>query len=96
MDVISRIGAQYANPARFQKALIHLREAGTIEGSPRDIGQLVREIPLDVRKECEEEIRQALFAYAWPHISRIITRQVPTWYKDLLMRQQFEQELGNE
>jgi hypothetical protein len=94
MDVISRIGAQYANPARFQKALIHLREAGTIEGSPRDIGQLVREIPLDVRKECEEEIRQALFAYAWPHISRIITRQVPTWYKDLLMRQQFEEELG--
>jgi hypothetical protein len=91
-DIILRLGEAYASPARFQKALIHLREEGKIEGSPRDIGGLIRAIPQDVRKECEDEIKQLLFNYAWPHISRIITRQVPDWYKDLLLRQQFEQE----
>jgi hypothetical protein len=93
-DIVLTLGEQYASPARYQKALIHLREAGAIEDSPRDIGKLIREIPGDVRKECEDEIKEALFKYAWPHISRIIVRQVPEWYKDLLMRKQFEKELG--
>jgi hypothetical protein len=94
-DIILRLGEQYASPARFQKALIHLRESSLIEDSPRDIGMLVREIPRDVLKECEYDIKDALFKYAWPHISRIITRQVPTWYKDLLLRQQFEKEAAD-
>jgi hypothetical protein len=92
-DIILRLGEMYSNPARFQKALIHLREEGMIEDSPRDIGKLVKEVPADILKECEDEIKGALFAYAWPHISRLITREIPTWYKDLLMRKQFEQEL---
>lgn len=95
-DIILRLGEQYANGARYQKALIHLREVGEIEDHPRDIGKLIREIPLDVRKECEDEIKNALFKYAWPHISRIIVRQVPTWYKDLLLTQQFEKEASEQ
>lgn len=92
MSIIQRLGEAYANPARFQKAIIHLREIGEIEDSPRDIGKLIREIPLDVKKECEDEIKEALFKYAWPHISRIITRDLPTWYKDQLLLMQFEKE----
>jgi hypothetical protein len=95
-DIIHRLGEMYANGARYQKALVHLREAGQIEDSPRDIGKLIREIPVDVLKECEDDIKEALFKYAWPHISRIIIREVPTWYKDLLLRQQFEKELGSD
>jgi hypothetical protein len=91
-DIIQRLGGAYANPARFQKALIHLREAGKIEGSPRDIGMLVKEIPVDILKEHEQEIKDALFKYAWPHIARIAIREVPGWYKDLLLRAQFEQD----
>jgi hypothetical protein len=94
-DIIIRLGEQYANGARYQKALIHLREAGEIEDSPRDIGKLIREIPADVRKECSDEIKEALFKYAWPHISRIVVREVPTWYKDQLLRMQFEKEAIN-
>ncbi len=91
-DVITQLGEMYANPARFQKALIHLREEGKIESSPRDIGMLIKAVPPDILSEHEAEIKEALFKYAWPHISRIITRQIPSWYKDLLLRQQFEQE----
>ena len=94
LAIVAQIGEQYAQAGRYQKALIHLREAGEIEDSPRDIGKLIREIPTDVRKECEQDIKEALFKYAWPHISRIIVREVPSWYKDLLLRQQFERELG--
>lgn len=94
-DVILTLGEAYANPARYQKALVHLREAGEIEGSPRDIGKLVRAVPEDIRKECEDEIKDALFKYAWPHISRLAIRAVPAWYKDLLLTQQFESEASN-
>jgi hypothetical protein len=94
-DIISMIGLMYANPARYQKALIHLREAGSIEGSPKDIGNLIREIPDDVLKEHEPDIKDALFKYAWPHIRRIITRGVPEWYKDLLLKRQFEKDAAD-
>lgn len=93
-DIVLRLGEQYANGARYQKALVHLREAGEIEDSPRDIGKLVKEIPADVKKECEDEIKEALFKYAWPHISRIIVREVPSWYKDQLLRKNFEKEFS--
>jgi hypothetical protein len=91
-DVIQRMIEAYAHPVRFHKAVTHLREAGQLEDSPRDIGKLIREIPDDIRKECEEDIKNALFKQAWPHISRGITKQVPDWYKDQLLRLQFEKE----
>jgi hypothetical protein len=91
-DIITELGTRYANPARFQKALIHLKEVGEIEDSPRDIGKLIREIPTDILKEHEEEIKQALFKYAWPHISRMAVKAVPTWYKEHLLNLQFEKE----
>lgn len=95
-DIILRIGEQYATGPRYNKAVIHLREAGLLEGSPRDIGKLIREIPADVRKEHEQDIKDALFAYAWPHIQRIIVREVPQWYKDQLLVQQFENDFAGE
>jgi len=91
-DVIQKLGDAYGTQARWQKALMHLRERGLIEDHPKDIGLLVREIPQDVLKECEEDIKNVLFKYAWPHISRQITRGVAEWYKDYLLRAQFERE----
>ena len=88
-DIIERLVETYATEARWQKAVIHLRERGAIEGSPRDIGALLREVPEDVLKECEQDIRDKLFAYAWPHIRRGITTGLPQWYKDTLAQQAF-------
>lgn len=94
-DILMLLGAKYGVQARWQKAVQHLQEAGKIADSPQDIGLLMREVPTDVKKECEAEIRDQLFDFAWPHIQRMLTRGLPEWYKDRLLRQQFEKEPNN-
>lgn len=90
-DTITRIASQYCTPARWAKAVQHLREAGALTESVKDIGNLIREIPLDVETECADEIRDALYKAFWPHIKRMLTSGFPQWYKEELMRRQFEQ-----
>ncbi len=89
-EIVQLLGAQYGTPARWQKALIHAREAGTITDSLKDIGMLMAEVPNDILKECETEIRDKLFAWAWPQLRRIVARGLPQWYKDELAKKQFE------
>jgi hypothetical protein len=89
-DIFEQLIAEYRTPARWMKAVTHLRDAGKLEGSPRDIGLLFKEVPEDVRKECEDEIKEKLFKYAWPRIQRGITAGIPSWYKDQLLAQQFD------
>ena len=91
-DILAMIGDSYGTQARWAKAVQHLREAGKIEDDPRDIGLLMREIPQDVEKECEDEIKQKLYDWAWPHVRRMLTKGVPAWYKDALLRQAFERD----
>ena len=91
-DILNIIGATLSTQARWQKALQHLREAGKIEDSPKDIGLLMREIPEDVKRECEEQIKQELFNWAWPHLKRMVARGCPEWYKDRLLTLQFERD----
>lgn len=90
-DIIDQIVADLKTPARWNKATQHLAEAGMLEGSPRDIGALMKEIPVDIEKECTDEIKERLFRFAWPHIRRKVTAGLPEWYKDQLLRRQFEQ-----
>jgi len=89
-DVIDALIAAYRTPARWAKAAQHMRESGTLDGSPRDIGGLMREVPEDVLKECEAEIKDRLFAYAWPKIRRGIVAGLPEWYKQELAASAFE------
>jgi hypothetical protein len=89
-DIIQRITDQYCSPARWNKAIQHLKEAGKLTGELKDIGPLMKEIPEDVLKECKEEIMALLFEYAWPHIRRGVARGFPEFYKDKLLREQFE------
>jgi hypothetical protein len=88
-DVIENIIATYKTEARWLKAVHHLRDDGLLEGSPRDIGNLMKAVPDDVQKECEDHIRDVLFAYAWPKIRRGIVAGLPQWYKDLLAESAF-------
>lgn len=90
-DVISLIGMDYGTPARWNKAIQHLNEVGQLESDPRDIGKILKEIPADVQKECTEEIKEKLWAWAWPHIRRQITKGFPEWYKEQLLAKQFEE-----
>jgi hypothetical protein len=72
------------------KAVQHLRDVGTLEQSPRDIGNLIKEIQEDTKKECEEEIKKILFDHFWKNISRGITAGAPEWYKEELLKLSFE------
>jgi hypothetical protein len=80
-DILDVLGERFATKARWLKAVQHLRERGELESSPVDIGKLLREIPVDIAKEQTEAIKDALFAWAWPHVRRSCTRGFPEWYK---------------
>ena len=90
-DFVLALADKYRSTARWQKAVQHLREQGIAEGSPRDIGTLIREIPEDILREDGEEIKRALFEHFWPDIRRAVTRGFPEWYKQELAKQAFEQ-----
>ncbi len=90
-DIIEKLGLTYRTPARWAKAIQHLKEAGTLEGDLRDIGQLIQEVPRDIEKECKEEILEALWSWAWPKIRRGVHSGLPEWYKEELLKQQFNE-----
>ncbi|MFZ1007826.1 MAG: RNA ligase family protein [Candidatus Sulfotelmatobacter sp.] len=90
LDLISELILEYKSEARWRKAVQHLRESGRIDDTPKDIGFLMKEIPEDIKKEAEEVIKDRLFAFAWPKIARGVAAGVPDWYKEELMKKQFE------
>jgi len=91
-DVLEILIEQYRAPARWQKAAQRLRETGALEGSPRDIGPLLKSAQNDLAEECEAEIKEALWRWAKPHVLRGAIRGLPEWYKERLAAAQFEGE----
>lgn len=92
-DIVQQIVDRFRTPARWSKAVQHLREAGQLEDSPRDIGRLIREVPEDVLRECEAEMKEQLWSWAWDHVQRGLTNGLPQWYKEQLVEKQFESEV---
>jgi hypothetical protein len=88
-DIIQILAASYGTNARWNKAVIHLKERGELQGEPKDIGLLMKEVPEDVLKECEQEIKEDLFKWAWPQIRRKITHGLPEWYKEEMLKNAF-------
>ncbi len=88
-DVVDLLVDRYRTPARWSKAVIHLAERGEITDSPRDIGKLIPEVADDIEKECSEEIRDALYTWAWPQLRRRVAHGLAEWYKDELLKKQF-------
>lgn len=91
-DVVALIADGLRTPARWQKAVQHLRDRGELTDSPKDIGPLMKEVSQDVLAECGDDIKERLFKWAWKSIGRTVTRGLPEWYKNLLMEKQFEAE----
>ncbi len=91
-DIVGSIAKGLATQARWNKSIQHRRERGELLDAPQDIGPLIKEIIADIRVECEDEIREALFKYAWKEIARRVTAGFPEFYKQRLMELQFERE----
>ena len=88
-DVLESLIRQLTTPARWNKAVQHLREVGQIEDSPRDIGHIMKEVQADIQKECTEMIAETLQKWAMPQVLRGTIRGLPEWYKDQLLQRQF-------
>lgn len=89
-DIILQIAGKFAHNGRWLKAVQHLRDAGALTDSPKDIALLIKEVPNDVFKEAEHEIMSDLMDWAWPKMRREITRGLAQWYKAYLLDRQFE------
>ena len=91
-DIIGKIVAALGTEARWHKAVQALEAFGTLEGDPRDIGALIKEVRNDVLIEVEDEIKQKLFDHFQKDILSGITRGLPEWYKQQLLEgQPFEE-----
>lgn len=90
--MVLRIIETLKTPARWNKAVQHLKESNLLSDSPKDIGLLFKEVPNDILKEEQDWIKQQLFDWAWSHIVRGVTTGIPEWYKEKLLALQFEKE----
>ncbi len=89
-DIVTLVADGLRAEARWLKGLQSLREAGTAEGNPRDIGPLMRAISDDLDKEVVEEVKDLLFKHFWKDIKRASMRGIPEWYKFKILAEVFE------
>ena len=89
-DIVDRLIDMLRTPARWNKAVQHMRERGEITDSPRDIGLLIKEVQADIEKECMPLIAEKLAEWALPQIRRGVVRGLPEHYKEELLKRQFE------
>jgi len=90
-DIKEQLVESYRTPARWQKAVQHLRERGELEGTLRDIGKLIKEVQSDVHEECAAEIQERLYSWARSDVLRGVIRGLPEWYKEQLAEKQFSE-----
>lgn len=63
-----------------------------LTNSPKDIGLLIKEVQADTMREEADNIKELLYRWAEPRISRAIIAGLPEHYKELLLKRQFETE----
>lgn len=88
-DILQKLALKYTTPARWAKAVQHMREAGQLTNTPKDIGELIHRAQQDILDECREEIRDMVFEWAWNKVRRQLTGGLPAWYKGQLLDRQF-------
>jgi hypothetical protein len=88
-DILGELVLKYKTPARWMKAVQHLKENGEYQGSMRDIPALMKEVNQDILKECGDEIKEKLFNHFWKGLSRDLTKGLPEWYKEELAKSVF-------
>jgi hypothetical protein len=88
-DILEQLTLAYKTEARWNKAIAHLAERGLLTNTPRDIGPLMKEVAEDVKRECEAEIKEKLFAWGWKVLGRKVAGGLPEFYKERLLKAQF-------
>lgn len=81
---------QFRTEARWEKAVIHMKEQGELENEPRDIGKLIKEVQNDIVAEAKTEIVEFLWKEFGKDVLRTAIRGLPEWYKEKLAGRLFE------
>lgn len=76
---------RFRTPARWAKAVQHLKERGELTETPKDIGALFKEISLDIEAEEKEFIMEHLYLMHRKDLMKHATNGMPQWYKEQLM-----------
>ncbi len=80
----------YRTEARWNKAVQHLKENGTLTESPKDIGQLIKEVQKDITDEEQHNIKEFLWKEFGEEILRMSISGLPEWYKNKLSEEAFK------
>jgi len=75
----------FRTPARWAKAVQHLRERGDLTETPKDIGALFKEVSMDIEAEEGEFIKEQLYLMYRKELMKAATKGMPEWYKEQLM-----------
>ncbi|MHA2063477.1 MAG: RNA ligase family protein [Candidatus Thorarchaeota archaeon] len=90
-EAIEALGEMLRTDARWQKAVQHLREEGVLENEPRDIGNLIVEVHMDIESEEIDMIKDYLWRAFRRGIMRKATAGLPEWYKRQLLEGAFDE-----
>lgn len=77
--------SQYRSEARWNKAIQHLRDDGRLTESPKDIGELIKEVRKDISLEEKENIKDQLWSIFKNDFLSYATSGLPQWYKEKLV-----------
>lgn len=86
-DIIAQIICALRTETRWDKTIQHLKERGELTNSPKDIGNLLKEINIDIIKEEEEYIKDILFKNFKKLILRGCISGFPEYYKEKLAKE---------
>ena len=75
----------YQTQARWDKAIIHLKEKGELLDDPKDIGRLLKEINFDIELEEKEIVKEYLWSVHKKELISAATRGFPEYYKQRLL-----------
>ena len=75
----------YRTEPRWNKAIQHLRDAGMLTGTPRDIGNLIKEVHMDITTEESANIKEQLWIIFGRDILSYATSGLPQWYKEKIL-----------
>jgi hypothetical protein len=82
----------YKTEARWHKAVQHLAEKGELTNTPKDIGNLLKEIKNDIATEEMETIKEFLYKEFGGDLLRQATSGFPEWYKGEILKRSFDGE----
>ena len=89
-DIVTQLVDRYRAEGRWAKAVHHLSDAGLLEGSPRDIGILIKTVRQDLVEECADEAKEILWKWAVGRVLRGSVGGLAEWYKQRLLDAAFD------